>query len=74
MGMTPGQILLRVELPLAAPVILTGARISLVIGVGTAAIAIFGVVVLGERIDPLKILALTMIIGGVVVLNLHTAH
>jgi small multidrug resistance pump len=43
-------------------------------GVGTAAIAIFGVVVLGERIDPLKILALTMIIGGVVVLNLHTAH
>lgn len=39
MGMTPRQILFRIELPLAAPVILAGARISLVIGVGTAAIA-----------------------------------
>lgn len=39
MGMTPGQILFRVELPLAAPVILTGIRISVVIGIGTAAIA-----------------------------------
>lgn len=39
MGMTPGQILLRVELPLAAPVILTGVRVSVVIGIGTAAIA-----------------------------------
>ena len=39
MGMTSAQILLRVELPLAAPVILTGVRISVVIGIGTAAIA-----------------------------------
>lgn len=39
MGMTSTQILLRVELPLAAPVILTGVRISVVIGIGTAAIA-----------------------------------
>ncbi|MDP9096635.1 MAG: ABC transporter permease [Pseudomonadota bacterium] len=39
MGMTPHQILLRVELPLAAPVILTGIRISVVIGIGTAAVA-----------------------------------
>lgn len=39
MGMTPAEILLRVELPLAAPVILTGVRISVVIGIGTAAIA-----------------------------------
>lgn len=39
MGMTPAQILFRVELPLAAPVILTGIRLSVVIGIGTAAIA-----------------------------------
>lgn len=39
MGMTPAQILLQVELPLAAPVILAGVRTSVVIGVGTAAIA-----------------------------------
>ena len=39
MGMTPGQILLLVELPLAAPVILSGIRLSVVIGIGTAAIA-----------------------------------
>ena len=39
MGLSPAQILLRVELPLAAPVILTGVRLSVVIGIGTAAIA-----------------------------------
>ncbi|HYZ32357.1 MAG TPA: ABC transporter permease [Crenalkalicoccus sp.] len=39
MGMTPGQVLRRVELPLAAPVILAGIRTSVVIGTGTAAIA-----------------------------------
>ncbi len=36
MGMTPGQVLTRVELPLAAPVILAGVRISTVINIGTA--------------------------------------
>ncbi len=39
MGMSPTQSLLRVELPLAAPVILAGIRTSVVIGIGTAAIA-----------------------------------
>ncbi|GAC1344828.1 MAG: ABC transporter permease [Acetobacteraceae bacterium] len=39
MGMGPVQVLLRVELPLAAPVIIAGIRISVVIGTGTAAIA-----------------------------------
>jgi osmoprotectant transport system permease protein len=39
MGMTPAQVLLWVELPLAAPVILAGIRVSVVIGTGTAAIA-----------------------------------
>jgi small multidrug resistance pump len=43
-------------------------------GLGTATIALVGVVVLGERIDSVKVLALTLIIAGVIVLNLHTAH
>lgn len=38
-GMTPRQTLWRVELPLAAPVILAGIRTSVVINIGTAAIA-----------------------------------
>jgi osmoprotectant transport system permease protein len=38
MGMSPGQRLLSVELPLAMPLILEGIRLSLVINVGTAAI------------------------------------
>jgi osmoprotectant transport system permease protein len=38
-GMDPRQILLRVELPLAAPVILAGIRIAAVVSVGTATIA-----------------------------------
>lgn len=39
MGMTNGQILRQVELPLAAPVILTGIRVAVVIAVGVATIA-----------------------------------
>ena len=39
MGMTPSQILRRVELPLAASVILAGVRVAAVIGVGVATIA-----------------------------------
>ncbi|MBB6096929.1 osmoprotectant transport system permease protein [Deinobacterium chartae] len=38
MGMTPAQVLLRVELPLALPVLLAGIRTSLVVNVGTATI------------------------------------
>jgi small multidrug resistance pump len=43
-------------------------------GVGTAAIALVGVVMLGESWDLTKALALSMIVVGVVVLNLHVAH
>ena len=43
-------------------------------GLGTAGIAVIGLLFLGERVDLVKALALTMIIFGVVVLNLHTAH
>jgi len=39
MGMTPRQILLRVEIPLSLPTILTGLRIAIVTTIGTATIA-----------------------------------
>ncbi|MDI6893537.1 MAG: ABC transporter permease [Bacillota bacterium] len=39
MGMTAAQVLLRIELPLAMRVILAGIRVSLVVNVGTAALA-----------------------------------
>jgi len=39
MGMTPGQILLRIKLPLAVPVIMAGLRNAIVINIGIAAIA-----------------------------------
>jgi len=38
-GMSRWQILIRVELPLAAPVIISGIRTSVIINIGTAAIA-----------------------------------
>ena len=40
MGMTRGQIARKIELPLARPVIMTGIRISTVITVGTAELAV----------------------------------
>jgi len=43
-------------------------------GLGTAAIAFIGVIALGESWDLTKAAALTLIIVGVVVLNLHGAH
>jgi small multidrug resistance pump len=43
-------------------------------GLGTAGIAVVGVLFLDERWDLVKAVALLMIIGGVVVLNLHGAH
>ncbi|MCD5329385.1 ABC transporter permease, partial [Chromobacterium piscinae] len=39
MGMSPRQMLWRVELPLAAPVIVAGLRTAMVINIGTAALA-----------------------------------
>ncbi|QBR92555.1 DMT family transporter [Nocardioides euryhalodurans] len=43
-------------------------------GLGTAGIAVIGVLFLDERMDIVKAAALLMIIGGVVVLNLHGTH
>lgn len=39
MGLTPSQVLLRIQLPLAWPVIITGIRISAMLIVGVAALA-----------------------------------
>jgi osmoprotectant transport system permease protein len=39
LGMTPGQRLRAVELPLALPVVLAGVRIAVVVGIGLATIA-----------------------------------
>jgi osmoprotectant transport system permease protein len=51
MGMNPAQVLGRVELPLAWPVILAGIRTAAVVNVGTAALATFvGAGGLGELI------------------------
>jgi osmoprotectant transport system permease protein len=51
MGMTGLQLLFKVELPLAAPVIFAGIRISLVVNVGTATIgAVVGAGGLGNPI------------------------
>jgi osmoprotectant transport system permease protein len=51
MGLRPGQVLLRAELPLASPVIFAGLRTAVVLNVGTAALASFiGAGGLGEVI------------------------
>ncbi|UBV42554.1 ABC transporter permease [Deinococcus taeanensis] len=51
MGMTPGQCLVKVEIPLAWPVLLAGLRTSMVYNVGTATVgAALGAGGLGEPI------------------------
>jgi osmoprotectant transport system permease protein len=65
LGMTPGQLLRQVQLPLALPSIVAGIRVAAVIGVGTATIAAaVGAGGLGEYIfrglamvDPTVVLA-----------------
>jgi osmoprotectant transport system permease protein len=51
LGLVPGQVLSRIELPLALPVILAGVKTAAVVNVGTATIAAFvGAGGFGERI------------------------
>jgi osmoprotectant transport system permease protein len=51
LGLSPRQVLAKVELPLALPVIMAGVKTSAVINVGTATIAAFiGAGGFGERI------------------------
>jgi osmoprotectant transport system permease protein len=68
MGMTPGQLLRQVELPLALPSIVAGIRVAAVIGVGTATIAAaVGAGGLGEYIfRGLSMVDSTVILAGAV--------
>jgi small multidrug resistance pump len=43
-------------------------------GVGTAAVAVIGMAALGESVNVLKVASITLVIGGVVGLNLSAAH
>jgi small multidrug resistance pump len=43
-------------------------------GLGTAGIVMSGMIFFNENIDPIKISMVLMIITGVVILNLHSAH
>jgi osmoprotectant transport system permease protein len=68
MGMTPRQLLLLVELPLAMPSVLAGLRVATVIGVGTATIAAaIGAGGLGEYIfRGLSMVDTTTILAGAI--------
>ena len=68
LGMTPGQLLRQVELPLALPSIVAGIRVAAVIGVGTATIAAaVGAGGLGEYIfRGLSMVEPTVILAGAV--------
>lgn len=43
-------------------------------GLGTALITVVGVLLLDESVDVLKVTGIALVIGGVVLLNLHVAH
>jgi len=66
LGLRGGDILLRIELPLAAPTILAGVKVAAVINVGTATIAAFiGAGGFGERIaQGLALNDHTMLLAG----------
>ncbi|NND84425.1 MAG: ABC transporter permease [Acidimicrobiia bacterium] len=66
MGMTKRQALLRIELPLAVPVMIAGVRTALIINVGMAALAfLIGAGGLGETINTgLKLQRDVLIVAG----------
>jgi osmoprotectant transport system permease protein len=68
LGMTPGQVLRQVRLPLAAPFLMAGVRTAAVLTVGTATLAAFiGAGGLGEPIvTGLQLADATMILSGAV--------
>jgi osmoprotectant transport system permease protein len=72
LGMSPGQILRRVELPLAAPVALAGIRVSVTIAIGTATIgSTVGALTLGTPIlDGLAANKLPFVVQGAVLVAL----
>ena len=71
MGMTPTQVLIRIELPLAVPVILAGLRTSLVFCVGVATVATFiNAGGLGDMIvNGLKLQRFPVLIAGAVIVS-----
>jgi osmoprotectant transport system permease protein len=71
MGMTQTQVLLRIELPLAVPVILAGLRTSLVFAVGVATVATFiNAGGLGDMIvNGLKLQRFPVLIAGAVIVS-----
>ena len=68
MGMTPRELLLQVELPLAMPSIVAGVRVAAVVGVGSATIAAaIGAGGLGEYIyRGLSMVDTTVILAGAI--------
>jgi osmoprotectant transport system substrate-binding protein/osmoprotectant transport system permease protein len=68
LGMTPGQILREIRLPLAAPVVMAGLRTAAVLTVGTATLAAFiGAGGLGEPIvTGLQLANTAMILSGAI--------
>jgi osmoprotectant transport system permease protein len=72
MGLSRWQILRDVELPLAAPVMLAGVRVSVTIGIGTAAIgSVVGALTFGTPIfDGLAGNKLPYVIQGAVLVAL----
>jgi osmoprotectant transport system permease protein len=72
MGLTPREILRDVELPLAAPVILAGIRISVIINIGTATIgSTVGTITLGTPIiEGLVVDKIPYVIQGAILVGL----
>src|SRR5262245_22123519 len=68
LGMTPGQVLRQIRLPLAAPVVMAGVRTAAVLTVGTATLAAFiGAGGLGEPIvTGLQLADTAMILSGAI--------
>ena len=68
LGMTPGQILRQIRLPLAAPIVMAGVRTAAVLTVGTATLAAFiGAGGLGEPIvTGLQLADSAMILSGAI--------
>lgn len=76
MGMTAFGVLMRVELPLAVPVILAGIRTALVINVGTATLAAFiaagglgDLIVTGIKLDRQPVLIVGSVLTSVLALT-----
>jgi osmoprotectant transport system permease protein len=72
MGLSPRQRLCRIEMPLAAPAILAGVRVSVTIAIGTATIgSTVGALTLGTPIfDGLAANKLPYVIQGAVLVAL----